>query len=879
MSLWPSELNPMIFSDDGSQGEESVDSAFEEYLCRIDAGERVDIAAFLEEHAECAEELQQTIEAEQCARSVVRAASSRRGQPDEIGRRTDRWLDSTRLIPSLEDDDSPFECESKLPSVTTPRELGDYRLLEPVARGGMGVVFKAWQKSLGRVVAVKVMLERWLATDSAIQRFRSEAQLAARLQHPYIVQIYEIGEQDGRFFFSMEFVAGRNLLEIIQENPLPPGRAAEIMVCVSEAMEYAHREELLHRDLKPSNILIDERNRPRITDFGLACAVGETTGLTRTGEILGTASYMSPEQAMAQPTHLLSPASDVYSLGAVLYALLVGHPPFQSESSLETLLQVREQDPIPPGKLNSKIPRDLETICLKCLAKTPSKRYPTAQELANDLNLFLEGKPIKARPASIAAIAWRWCGRHRAAALGLAMSLVFAVFMITGVLIYGMHTNHLNSELKNSNAELTETRGHLLDSEANLKTALTRVTESRDESLNAQQRLRELLYAADLRAAGRAYTERDVREVIRLLNRQIPDKGETDFRGPEWHLLNRLAAPRHQPVKGHVGNVYAVRFSPDGLWLASGGEDTLLRIYRAKTLELHANIWTGLASVRGVAFEPSGKSIAAACFDGNVHVYDVESRHKKVTISAHPDQAWDVAWTPDGNSLVTCGKDDWVRLWNPKTGKQQTKIGPQEKTGKVVRRLAISPDGRSLATACNLDYTLWDLQTGQRVVSQTMPTRVTSVAFSPDSQRCMFGTLTGQICQANWDREPSISSVRSEHDDSVEAVAISSNGRFRGSVDRGGVLSLFRLDGNLIESTDQKSRLHHVFAHEGRVLSVDFSPDSSQVVTAGQDGVLRIWKMDDLNQPRTYSVPIQHQSHPHDVFAFRNDRRPGHNIG
>jgi len=333
----------MIFSESGSDNGKDVDAAFEEYLCRIDAGERVDIEAFLDRHSNCAEELRQAINAEICARAL--------GGADDVAKSP--AIDSTRLVPGFDSDHSTWEGEAVLTSVETPQELGDYQLLEPVARGGMGVVFKARQRSLGRIVAVKVMLERWLATDSAIQRFRSEAQLAARLQHPHIVQIHEIGEDGGRFFFAMEFVDGRNLLEIIQENPIPPKRAAEIMACVSEAMEYAHGQELLHRDLKPSNILIDEKNRPRITDFGLACAVGETSDLTRTGEILGTASYMSPEQAMALPSRDLSPASDVYSLGAVLYALLVGHPPFQSDSSLDTLLQVREQDPIPPRKLNA----------------------------------------------------------------------------------------------------------------------------------------------------------------------------------------------------------------------------------------------------------------------------------------------------------------------------------------------------------------------------------------------------------------------------------------------------------------------------------------------------------------------------------------------
>ena len=838
----------MTSSNPGSQGGAAVDAAFEEYLCRIDAGERVDIPAFLKEHPECAEELRLAIEAEQSARAIGGPVLLSDGQNDKSSSQNGRLDDATRIAAALDDDSTSLTSVSLRPNWELPNELGDYQLLQPVAQGGMGVVFKARQKSLGRLVAVKLMLQGWIANETAVERFQSEAKLASRLQHPHIVAIYEVGEQDGRFYFSMEFVSGRNLLEILRENPLSPNRAAEIMACVSEAMEYAHLQGLLHRDLKPSNILIDEQKRPKITDFGLACAVGDVSDLTRTGEILGTASYMSPEQAMGLPSSELTPATDVYSLGAVLYALLVGHPPFQADRSLDTLLQVREQEPIPPRKLNAKIPRDLDTICLKCLAKSPHERYQSAQELADDLNRFREGEPIRARPASVMTIAWRWCRRHRAAALGMGLSAVFLVIMVIGVLIYGIQTDRLNDELTDSNAQLTDTRGELLDSEAQLKTAL-------DESLATQRQLRESLYAADIREAGHAYQVGDYRAVVHFLNEPIAAAGETDLRGPEWRLLHNLVALPHIRLEGHVGDVHSVEFSQDGRWLASGGKDTTLRIYHAETLESHARLKTGPAAVRGVAFDPSGEYVAAACFDGNVHVYEIESKQSRNTIKAHPDQAWDVAWTPDGESLITCGKEDlWVRLWEPLTGKPLAPLGPHE-SGRAVRQLAITGNGRWLASTCSRTYRLWDLKTGKAVISHTEPSRVTSVAFSPDDQFLSYATLTGHVYQRPCDSSRTPPTLGGRHDDAVESLAVSRDGRFRASVDRGGVLAVSRILEEPTKSTKRETPSQRVFGHEGRALTVAFSPDSKRVVTAGQDGVLRVWKIDDLDLPSRLTLP------------------------
>jgi tRNA A-37 threonylcarbamoyl transferase component Bud32/outer membrane protein assembly factor BamB len=305
------------------------------------------------------------------------------------------------------------------------RSFGDYELLEEVARGGMGVVYKARQTSLNRTVALKMILAGQLASAEDVQRFYREARTAAGLQHPHIVAIHEVGEHDGQHYFSMDFVEGRSLADLVRDHPLPPAHAARYVKAVAEAIAYAHRHGTLHRDLKPANVLIDAADQPRVTDFGLARPLGPDRGLTASGAVVGTPGYMPPEQASADRGRM-GPASDVYSLGAVLYELVTGRPPFQAATPLDTLLQVLEAEPAPPRLLNPAVSRDLETIILKCLSKEPGRRYPTAGALADDLGAFLEGRPIKARPPGEMERALRWAWRHRRRLMPVAGILLLA---------------------------------------------------------------------------------------------------------------------------------------------------------------------------------------------------------------------------------------------------------------------------------------------------------------------------------------------------------------------------------------------------------------------------------------------------------------------
>jgi tetratricopeptide (TPR) repeat protein/tRNA A-37 threonylcarbamoyl transferase component Bud32 len=319
--------------------------------------------------------------------------------------------------------------------VETPVEgpgVPGYKILGELGRGGMGVVYKARQVKANRLVALKMVLAGAHAGAHQLARFNAEAEAVGRLQHANIVQVYEVGQHDGLPFFSLEYVEGGSLAQKIAGKPQPPREGAAIVELLARAMAAAHQAGIIHRDLKPANVLLSKDGQPKITDFGLAKRLEDDSGLTKSGTLMGTPSYMPPEQANGQ-TQQIGPLSDLYSLGAVLYELLTGRPPFVGPTMLETLYQVRHQEPLPPSRLQPKIPRDLETICLKCLHKEPAKRYANCEALADDLHRFLGHEPIRARPVSRFEHAWRWCRRNpRVAALSAAV--VFLVLVVAASL-------------------------------------------------------------------------------------------------------------------------------------------------------------------------------------------------------------------------------------------------------------------------------------------------------------------------------------------------------------------------------------------------------------------------------------------------------------
>ena len=417
------------------------------------------------------------------------------------------------------------------------RQFGDYELLAKLGHGGMGVIYKARHKTLNRVVALKMLRANQLALGLDLPRFRKEAEAAALLDHPHIVPIYDVGEHDGQPYFSMKLIEGGSLAEAVLRDPESglsneaSRRAAQWVATVARAVHHAHQRGVLHRDLKPSNILLDQDNQPHVTDFGLSRRVTSTetpcadASLTQSGQIVGTPGYMAPEQASGKKGAVTT-ATDVYGLGAVLYALLAGQPPFRGETVLDTLAQVKEREPERPSGINRRVDRDLETICLKCLQKEPERRYASAEALAEDLQRWLAGQPIHARPINRTARLWRWCRRNRAIAAATALATLLLLAGLVGLLVGIWLIAH---------------------EQAQTKAALDQAQEQRRLAEERELAVRRQLYVADINRAARSWGSLDTRQLLALLDRHTPAPGQEDLRSFEWYYLQRLCQGQTKP--------------------------------------------------------------------------------------------------------------------------------------------------------------------------------------------------------------------------------------------------------------------------------------------------------------------------------------------
>lgn len=750
---------------------------------------------------------------------------------------------------------------------TSLPEIPGYSLSKLLGRGGMGVVYLGQQLALNRTVAVKTLRAGTLADDEQIARFQREAEAAAALDHPNIVPVFEVGQHRGLHYFSMAYIAGTNLELRARGEPLPFRESAAVVKQVAGAVQYAHERGVVHRDLKPENVLLDSAGKPHISDFGLARKVDSQDHLTVTGQVMGTLGYMSPEQAQGQRE--IGPPSDIYSLGAILYRLLVGHPPFGVGNLHDALQMIIGSEPVRPSALCLSLDRDLETICLKCLNKHPLQRYQTAAELAADLQRYLQGEPIRARKSSQLERAWKWT-RRNPWQTALASLAVVTLLIATGLSVGLVYQQQLTT----ANEKLNQLNDNLENANQSLQTSLKGETDARADVAKEKDRTERSLYFRQVASAFADLQRDDIPTALERL-KQCPER----WRHWEWRYVHSLCRGEVRQFAGHKSSIHALDISADGEWFASGSRDGNVLLWNSSGQGEPRPFSGKQGRVLGVSIDSQGRWLATAG-DRNVIIWEVETGKAVKELVGNTGPAWCVDFSPDGKQLAS-GDNNSVRIWDVEQSKYELEL----KDLGQVRRIAYSPDGKQLAVMSSghsklfnaktgaklfdlqipdagynefdLAYSsdgqyiataalgwipVWDAHTGKYLYRFDCDANAFSAQFIPGTPNLATGNSDGTIKIWNVQTKALVETLRS-HTMQLNCLAVSKDGR---QLLSGGYDETIRLWTALEQGFAHLNRV--IVDHQSNLLCASFTADGKQFVSGGRDGKLKIWDVLDGKQ-------------------------------
>ncbi len=736
----------------------------------------------------------------------------------------------------------------------TLQTLGRFELKQLLGQGGFGRVYRAYDPQLDRFVALKI--PTFPASDrSRVKRFLTEAKAAAQLRHPNIVPTFDSGQAGDKLYIAAQFINGQPLNDRIKNGKVTPRDAALWVAKIASAVHYAHEQGIVHRDIKPHNIILDKKNEPQLMDFGLAKRVDEESTMTVDGSLLGTPAYMSPEQARGEHQHV-GPASDQYSVGVMLYELLTGAKPFNGAPH-SVIAQVITKEPQTIREVDASLPKDLDAICQKAMAKEPSRRYSTTSELADDLRFWLEGRPTKARTPGPLERTVFWVRRNPVTA---GLSMVLAASLLIGTVVSAGFALHANRQKQlaidaaieanrqtqlavdaANNSRLAEERA--VNAGAAERQARLEVVSERDrailaetDAVKANEEMEASLARAYYFAAVARWEVDRAEDSVKLLEKISPR-----YRNFEWNLARRQFQSFDVNCYGHIDWIVSAAFSPDGTRIVSGGDDKIVRIWDATTGEELKALTGHLARVSSVTFSPDGARILSGSYDQSIKLWDISNGKELRTFTGHSDRVFNVAMTPDGTRIVSGGADSMVKLWDAGTGAELRTFRGH---AGWVKGVAISPDGTRIASGgSDTAIRLWDLSTGEELGSLKGHTKqIQSVAFSPDGTRIVSGSVDNTVRQWDAVTVKELNTLKG-HINWVNSVSYSPDGTqiVSGSGD------------NLAKLWDASTgaELRSFKGHVQYLDSVTFSPDGSRIASAGGDRVIKIWDITNDNRVMT----------------------------